>query len=553
METVTPAQESPIVRQTAAQRRALPDFRDIAEAVADQEKVCRKPIPMRVYDPHTFTVEYVGAPCKSTMASVCPTCAQRNRYLRITQCREGWHLDTDPATEKTEPSQRQQELLAQRADVFDGYRAAKADDDTELAEFFAETVTGIDAELRALGLRKRLPPLDPPVKQRRVRSTRRRQDVPNLPRLKVSKHTIGRQFAGKYRPSMFVTLTLDSYGPVRSDGSPVDFDTYDYRRAARDIVFFSNLVDRWFQNLRRVVGYNVQYWGTVEPQKRGAPHLHLAIRGAIGHKVIRQVTEATYFQAWWPRFDPDNEVYDGEHMPVWDHRAATFVDPTSGRPLTGFEDALDILAEVDNWEPAHVARFGTQVDSKGILGGTQEVNRHIGYMTKYLTKSIGEVLEAKTARAADHYDRLHGELQRVPCSKRCPVWLRYGIVPVGATDKTVPGRCKGKAHRRDTLGLPGRRVLKSDLWSGKTLADHNADRAEFVRQLLASVGIEKPDRSHLQITPVQPGDPNALPRDHLILATLARRSAWRAEYTRALLAAAGPPGGQESSAIPVAA
>ncbi|WP_040788452.1 replication initiator, partial [Nocardia paucivorans] len=169
------------------------------------------------------------------------------------------------------------------------------------------------------------------------------------------------------------------------------------------------------------------------------------------------------------------------------------------------------------------------------------------------TKSIGEVLEAKTARAADHYDRLHAELQRVPCSKRCPVWLRYGIVPVGATDKTVPGRCKGKAHRRDTLGLPGRRVLKSDLWSGKTLADHNADRAEFVRQLLARFGIEKPDRSHLQITPVQPGDPNALPRDHLILATIARRSAWRAEYNRALLAAAGPPGGQESSAIPVAA
>ncbi|WP_040788450.1 replication initiator, partial [Nocardia paucivorans] len=130
-------------------------------------------------------------------------------------------------------------------------------------------------------------------------------------------------------------------------------------------------------------GYNVQYWGTVEPQKRGAPHLHLAIRGAIGHKVIRQVTEATYFQAWWPHFDPENEVYDGEHMPVWDHRTGTFVDPASGRPLTGFEDALDILAEVDNWEPAHVARFGVQVDSKGILGGTEEVNRHIGYMTKY--------------------------------------------------------------------------------------------------------------------------------------------------------------------------
>ncbi|WP_330233965.1 helitron helicase-like domain-containing protein [Nocardia sp. NBC_00508] len=543
------------VRQTAAERRSLPDFRDIAEAFADKEKVCRKPVPMRVENPRTFEVSYVGAPCKSTVASVCPACAEQARYLRMTQCREGWHLEDEPEDRKKDPTEHQQALLATRADLFNNYQQTKTDGDTEFISRsgIVEVVASIDAELRDTGLRKRLPPLDPPAKARRVRSTRRRQDVPNLPRRRVSKATIGRQFAGRFRPSMFVTLTLPSYGAVLSDGSPVDFATYDYTRAARDVVFFSNLVDRWIDNLRRVVGYNVQYWGTIEPQKRGAPHLHIALRGAITHKIIQQVTNATYFQAWWPRFDAEDRVYgNDEQMPVWDHKRATFVDPATRKPLNDFEDALDTLGEVDNWEPAHVARFGVQVDSKGILGGTEESSRHIGYMTKYLTKSIGEVLEAKTPRAADHYDRLHNELQYVPCSKKCAVWLRFGIIPEGASDKTVPGRCKGKAHRRSTLGLPGRRVLNSRQWSGKTLPDHKADRAEFVRQLLASVGIEKPDTSHLRVTPVQPGDQNALPRDHLIMAAIAQRKTWRAEYVRAMLAA-GPPAAQETSAILTAA
>ncbi|WP_308213021.1 replication initiator [Nocardia amikacinitolerans] len=119
-------------------------------------------------------------------------------------------------------------------------------------------------------------------------------------------------------------------------------------------------------------------------------------------------------------------------------------------------------------------------------------------------------------------------------------------MPKGATDKTIPGRCKGKAHRRDTLGLPGRRVLVSRNWSGKTLPDHKQDRADFVRQLLASVGIVKPDRPHLIITPVEPGDQSVPPRDHLIMAAIAQRTTWRAEYVRALLEA-GPPGLQLSS------
>ncbi|MEV6274456.1 replication initiator [Nocardia sp. NPDC051832] len=557
----------PAVRETATARRAMPDLHEIAQTAADNFEVCRRPIPMRIEDPITGKVTYEGAPCKSTMESVCPACAKANRLLRIAQCREGWHADTEPIAPHADPTSLQKELVTARSDLADQYHQAVTDADEELAEGIQELVRELDAELRETGLRGRLPALDATGKDRRRRSTRRRQDVPDLPRLPVAKTTIGKQFAELYRPSMFVTLTMPSYGYINgdgatdsdgkvcSDGSPVDPGFYDYRRAARDIVFFSKLVDRWIQNLRRAVGWDVQYFATVEPQKRGAPHLHILLRGAVSREILKQVTAATYHQVWWPNFDPEDRVYGGEHQPVWDDHLGTFIDPETKESLTYWDDALDVLDTVDDLEPAHVVRFGARMDRQqilGVVGGTQKAGRTIGYITKYLTKSIAEVVEPQSDRAADHHDRLHKALQNVPCSPRCAVWLEYGIVPQGASDKTIPGRCKGKAHRRDTLGLPGRRVLVSRKWSGKTLVDHKADRAEFVRQLLADAGIEKPDTSHLRVTPVEPGDKSRPLREHLIMGAIAKRTTWRAEYLRARMAAE-PPGQQETSAIQTAA
>ena len=568
MDTTTASTDDGVVpvRQTAAQRRSLPDFRDVAHELAQQEHICVRPIPMLAYDSKTLTEQYVAAPCKSTIASVCPACADKARFLRITQCREGWHLDHEPETEKTDPTQHQTALLAARADLFDTYQQAKADGDADMMSGIREVVADLDNEMKDSGFRGRLPALDREQKPRRARSTRRRQDVPNLPRLKVGKSTVGRTYAGGHQPSMFITLTMPSYGGINrdgavndkgetvGDGSPVNPDNYDYQRAARDTIHFSALVDRWIQNLRRAVGWNIQYYGTVEPQKRGAPHLHILIRGTVSRDIIRQVTAATYRNIWWPPHDRDSEVYPGDILPVWNPTRMTFIDPDTGSPLLDFDDVQDLLDDVDDLEPAHVVRFGNQMDRADIRGHVpgRKADRAIGYVTKYLTKSIAEVLDTDSDRTRRHYNRLNAELQHTPCSKRCPVWLRYGIVPKGATEKTTPGRCKGKAHRRDTLGLPGRRVLVSRQWSNKTLPDHKADRAEFVRQLLASVGIVKPDTSHLKLSIVRPGDRSAPPRDHLIMSSVAQRKIWRAEYTRALLAA-GPPAQQHTSAIPVAA
>ncbi|MET8875585.1 replication initiator [Nocardia sp. NPDC004604] len=554
-------------RETAADRRALPNLHDVAVAAAEKFGVCVRPVTMRTEDPRTGTVSYIGAPCKATVETVCKPCADKARYLRITQCREGWHADAEPVAEKREPTEWQTELLTARADLAAQYAEAKDDGDEDLMAAIREIVADLDKELRACGLRGPLPSLDPKAAKRRARSTRRRQDVPDLPRKKVARNTIGRVYGGKHRPSMMVTLTMPSYGAINpdgavdkktgkscSDGSPRRPDEYDYPSAARDIVFCSALFDRWIQNLRRAVGYDVQYFAAVEPQKRGAPHFHVLLRTAIPRDILKLVTAATYHQVWWPHFDPDNERYSGDQMPVWDHKVMTFVDPDTKAPLQGWDEALDILDTVDDLEPAYTVRFGARMDPGDIRGHVpgKDADRAIGYATKYLTKSISEVLETDSVRTAIHYDRLHAELKHTPCSPKCAIWLRYGIIPKGASDKTVPGKCKGKAHRRDTLGLPGRRVLVSRRWSGKTLPDHKADRADFVRQLLADVGIVKPDTSHLKVTPVEPGDQFRPLREHLIMAAISQRTTWRAEYLKARMAA-DPPGTQQTSAIGEAA
>ena len=130
-------------------------------------------------------------------------------------------------------------------------------------------------------------------------------------------------------------------GRVDADGAAVDPERYDYRRAARDAIHFPALVDRFWQNTRRCVGWDVQYFGTVEPQKRGAPHFHAAIRGAIPRAELRAITAATYHQVWWPAHD--QLLYSGERLPVWDTRAKAFTDPDTGAPLPTWDQACEDL------------------------------------------------------------------------------------------------------------------------------------------------------------------------------------------------------------------
>jgi hypothetical protein len=325
---------------------------------------------------------------------------------------------------------------------------------------------------------------------------------------------------------MFLTLTCDSYGKVSDDGTPADPGTYDYTRAARDALHFSALTDRFIQNLRRVLGYDAQYFGAIEPQRRLAPHLHMAIRGAIPRAVMRQVIAATYHQVWWP--STDTVRYEGDQLPVWDEDLGTYLDPATGEVLIAWDQALDAIGPHD--DPLHVARFGATFDAQGVLAGSKDANRCIRYLTKYLAKQVADCHQADTDTQRAHMERLADALRYEPCSPTCANWLRYGVQPKNAKAGLVPGACKGKAHRPEHLGYAGRRVLVSRKWSGKTLADHRGDRKTWLTEIL---GLETPDPARYTWHVVTPDDPDYLSPDKRLLHIIADRARCQAALTEA--------------------
>jgi hypothetical protein len=149
---------------TRAQRAALPLTTDVAQALAEQHGVCILPLAMRRIDTTTGRIDVVPVPCGSTREDQCRPCAQKARRLRMAQCREGWHLETEPITNRATPTEEHKELLAARADLLAAYTQSRAAGDEDSCEQIAESVAELDAALRAAGVRRRLTPLDPPPK-----------------------------------------------------------------------------------------------------------------------------------------------------------------------------------------------------------------------------------------------------------------------------------------------------------------------------------------------------------------------------------------------------
>jgi Replication initiator protein, pSAM2 len=511
---------------TRAERMAQPTTRDAVRAVAENHGACLRPIQLRRTNTDTGEVDQVLIPCGATLADICPPCAERAKELRAAQCREGWHLDAEPIPEPRPPDEVQAMWVEYRAQAqADRDRAAQTGEDTtDLDKLIGE----LDQEIRRSGLRGQADPGRP--KPRRQRSTRRRQDAPDLPKRTISPHTIGKTYTapdGKtFRPSMFITLTCPSYGKVGEDGIPANPDSYDYQRAARDALHFAALFDRFIQNLRRVLGHDVQYFATIEPQKRLAPHVHIAIRGTVSRAELRQIIAATYHQVWWP--STDTVRFDGDRLPVWHEPTGRYLDLATGELLTDWDDALDAIGPHD--DPMHVARFGAKFDAQGVLAGSKDAGRCIGYLTKYLTKQLGDCHHPDTDTQREHVDRLAEALRYEPCSPTCANWLRYGIQPKNPRPGLVPGGCKGKAHRRDHLGYAGRRVLVSRKWSGKTLADHRGDRKAWLTEML---GLPATDPATYRWEPVQPGDSDYMPPARRLLHAVADRLHWEHALTEA--------------------
>ena len=68
----------------------------MVRVVAESDGVCVRPLVRHVLDQQTGERVTVALPCGSTRESRCPACAQRARWLRMQQCREGWHLSDEP-------------------------------------------------------------------------------------------------------------------------------------------------------------------------------------------------------------------------------------------------------------------------------------------------------------------------------------------------------------------------------------------------------------------------------------------------------------------------
>lgn len=209
--------------------------------------------------------------------------------------------------------------------------------------------------------------------------------------------------------------------------------------------------------------------------------------------------------------------------------AATAIRPTKWPPGTRLGRALDAIGPHD--DPLHIARFGPKFDAQGVLAGSKDAGRCVRYLTKYLTKHISGCHNAGTDAQRGHASRLIEALRYEPCSPTCANWLRYGIQPKNARPGLVPGLCKGKAHRSENLGYAGRRVLVSRKWSGKTLADHRADRKAWLEAVLGLPATE--DTAGYRWERVDPGDPDYLPATHRLLHVLADRSRWRTALAEA--------------------
>src|SRR6185312_15498279 len=135
---------------TRAQKALLALSGDVAERLAEDHGVCVRPLAMRRIDLTTGRVDVVTVPCGSRWEDRCRPCADKNRRLRMTQCREGWHLDHEPTPTPAKPTEQQKQLMAARADLHTAYAEAREDGDDAECEEIREIVAELDQELRGL-------------------------------------------------------------------------------------------------------------------------------------------------------------------------------------------------------------------------------------------------------------------------------------------------------------------------------------------------------------------------------------------------------------------
>ena len=267
-------------------------------------------------------------PCGHTLASVCPACAERAKNLRAAQCREGWHLDREPDLEPDPATDDQEWWIENRAEV--QARRDRPRRSARTPRTWTSCSPNWMRKSTGQGCAATSTPPDlasAPVDQAAARRTAAAAPQSGSADGRQDLHDAGRQDVPAVAvPHPHLPVLRAS---VNSDGTPADPDRYDYTAAARDALHFAALFDRFIQNLRRYCGYDLQYFAAIEPQRRLAPHVHMALRGTVSRRELREVIAATYHQVWWPSTTAVR--FDGDHLPVWDEAQRNLPGPGNRR------------------------------------------------------------------------------------------------------------------------------------------------------------------------------------------------------------------------------
>lgn len=179
-----------------AARMALPRSVDVLKEIAAEYGVCVRPLALRRTDLETGLTEVIDLPCGATREDKCPACAKRNRRLRQAQIREGWHRDDEPLPAPQPATEEQKALILLRGHLEFARDEASRACQWDQVEDLDDAIREVEEAIAATGLRGRVAPprgrlgdnqVGESTGRRRKRSTKRRQDAPDLPRRKVER------------------------------------------------------------------------------------------------------------------------------------------------------------------------------------------------------------------------------------------------------------------------------------------------------------------------------------------------------------------------------
>ena len=176
-------------RTTRAQRMTAPLGTGAVKMLAEASGGCIRPVQLRRTDLDTGQVEQVWSPAARPWPANAPPAPNEPRSCERRSAGKAGTSRTNPSTSPTRPTTGRPGSWRTEAQQLHEHAAGQDTGDLD------ELITELDAELARAGIRGNP---DPGKKggTRRHRSTRRRQDAPDLPRRKISPRTTG----NVYRP-----------------------------------------------------------------------------------------------------------------------------------------------------------------------------------------------------------------------------------------------------------------------------------------------------------------------------------------------------------------